>query len=129
MTLDEFHALPVVMTFFPLTFGSGKQKWTQFQVHCNDCDRVIPKDQTRGTVELAPWGNYRLMSTRYEVIAHGLCPGCNRLTTAHYILHEDMTLTGIHPKTGEMARWGMRKLTWWEKVVDWFKTKFGKDES
>lgn len=123
MTLDEFEALPVVMTFFPLTFGSGKQKWTQFRVQCNDCNREIPEERTRGSVELAGW-SYRMASTRYEVMAHALCPGCNRLTTAHYILHEDMTLTGIHPKTGALAHWGMRRLTWWEKFRDWCKSLF-----
>lgn len=123
MTLDEFNALPVVMSFFPLTFTTGRQRWTNFEVNCNDCKRPVPSEQTRGHVEREViTDGYRIIqSTCYNLTAHALCPHCERLTTAHYILHEDMTLTGFHPKTGEMSRWGMRKLTWWEKLRDWFK--------
>lgn len=127
MTLDEFNELPVIMSFFPLTFETGRQRWTNLEVKCNDCDQTVPTDRTRGYVDReVVCDGYRLVKeTRYSVTAHALCPSCNRLTTATYLLHEDMTLTGIHPKTGAESRWGMRRLTWWERLVDWCKALFG----
>jgi hypothetical protein len=125
MTLDEFEAMPVIMDSFPLTFKTGRQKWTNFEVSCNECKRPVAHDRTRGTVERETlFGDpYRggKSFTQYHVVAHALCPVCDKLTTATYVLHEDMTLTGVHPKTGEKARWGMRKLTLWEKFVSWYK--------
>jgi hypothetical protein len=123
MTLDEFHELPTIMSYFPLTFVSGRQRWTNFELNCSDCDRVIPHDATRGEVSKLFGGGYRSVKVDYEVVAYGLCPACDKLTTARYTLHEDMTLTGHHPKTGEAARWKMRKLTWWEKLLEWFERK------
>lgn len=115
MTLDEFNQLPVVMSFFPLTFESGRQKWMKFEVQCNDCDRTVPRERTRGLVDkhVITAGYRSVTSTSCQVIAHALCPDCEKLTTACYVLHEDMTLTGLHPETGQASRWNMRKLTAW----------------
>jgi hypothetical protein len=120
MTLEEFYELPTIMSYFPLTFVSGRQKWTNFEISCNECKKPIPQDKTRGEVAKLFGEGYRSVKVDYEVVAHGLCPYCDKLTTARYTLHEDMTLTGHHPKTREMSRWGMRKLTWWEKLLEWF---------
>jgi hypothetical protein len=120
MTLDEFYELPTIMSYFPLTFVSGRQRWTNFEINCADCDKTIPHDKTRGEVAKIFGEGYRSVKVDYEVVAHGLCPVCDKMTTARYTLHQDMTLTGHHPKTGEMSRWSMRKFTWWEKLLEWF---------
>lgn len=123
MTLDEFNALPVIMSFFPLTFESGIQKWTNFVVKCESCDHPVSTTLTRGHVDKQIQSNYRtISSTNYEITAYALCPTCNKLTTARYILHEDMTLSGIHNKTGQPTRWHMRKFTVWERFSDWLKS-------
>jgi len=131
MNRDEFFELPVIMSYFPLTFVSGRQQWTNFEIHCNDCKKLIPRDRTRGEVAKVFGEGYRTVKIDYEVVAHGLCPACDKLTTAKYTLHEDMTLTGHHPKTGELSRLGMRRLTLWERARDWCKERFsgGKVES
>lgn len=125
MTREEFDEMPVIMSFFPLRFATGRQCWTNFVVSCNDCGWKVPEDQTRGFVEREVTGGYRTTSTSYSVVAHALCPACNKLTTAVYLLHEDMTCTGISPATGEKACWQMRKLTLWEKIVDFTKNLWG----
>lgn len=129
MTLDEFQSLPVIMSFFPLTFTTGRQRWTNFAVNCNDCGQPVPSEQTRGHVdrEVVLDGFRLIKSTCYNVVAHALCPHCDRMTTACYILHEDMTLTGLHPKTGEASRWKMRRLSLLERFIDWCKSLFNRD--
>lgn len=126
MTLDEFNKLPLIMSFFPLTFETGRQKWTTFVVTCNDCKRSIPEDQTRGYAYREITGDsYRVISsTSYQLVAHALCPECNRLTTACYVLREDMTLSGIDNVTGKVSNWKMRRLTAWERFTDRLKTFF-----
>lgn len=129
MTVDEFHALPTVMSYFPLTFVVGKQQWTSFAVHCNDCNRLIPEDSTRGHVSKAYNGGYRSVKVDYEVVAHGLCPTCERMTTAEYTLHDDMTFTGRNPLTGEETTWEMRAdpqetPSRWKRLVARWKTMF-----
>lgn len=123
MTRDEFEALPRIWSFFPLTFNTGRQRWTEFRVQCAECKKMIPDDATRGSVDRTMTGDsYRtVQSTSYQVVAHALCPKCNKLTTATYVLHEDMTCTGIDSETGEYSRWKMRKKTRWEKFVDWWR--------
>jgi len=123
MTLDEFKAMPIIMSFFPLTFESGIQKWTVFEVRCNSCNRLIAPEQTRGFVDRQVQSNYRTIQTMsYQITAHALCPKCNKLTTANYILHEDMTLEIDVNKTGEEKRWRMRKLTTWQRFTNWLKS-------
>ncbi len=121
MTLDEFYEMPTIMSCFPLTFVSGRQRWTNFAINCADCDRPIPQDKTRGEVSKVFGEGYRSVKVDYEVVAFGLCPTCDKLTKARYTLHEDMTLTGHHPKTGEMSRWKMRKLTLLERFLEWLR--------
>lgn len=121
MTREEFFQFPAIMSYFPLTFTSGQQKWTEFSLCCNDCKKVIPTDRTRGEVAKVYEGGYRTVRVAYEVTARGLCPDCNRLTFARYTLHSDMTLTGYHPETGEMSTWKARKRTTWNRILDWFR--------
>ena len=121
MTRDEFFQFPAIMSYFPLTFTSGQQKWTEFSLRCNDCHRFIPSDMTRGEVAKVFEDGYRTVKVAYEVSAHGLCPACDTLTSAQYTLHSDMTLTGYHPETGEMSTWKARKLTMWGRILEWFR--------
>lgn len=99
MTLDEFNALPVIMSFFPLTFITGNQRWTKFSVACNNCRSHVPTELTRGHVDQEVLGDYRINTVDYRVTAHALCPACNKLTTALYTLHEDMTISEHHSRT------------------------------
>ena len=127
MTLDEFEAMPTIMSYFPLTFASGNQKWTAFEVACNECNRNVPHDCTRGYVERQVTGTFRaVQSTSYEVIAHALCPMCNKLTTATYVLHEDMTFEGIHAKSGKRRRGKLERspeeFTLRERVLGWLRS-------
>lgn len=127
MTFDEFEAMPIIMDSFPLTFSSGQQKFTNCVIRCNDCNRPVAYGMTRGSVEkeITYSNSYRdgRNFTHYRVIAYALCEFCNKVTTAICLLHEDMTITDIHPKTKEEKRMKMRKLTRWEKFVKWYKNE------
>lgn len=107
MTLGEFQAMALIASFFPLTFVDKTKEWTEFRVLCLDCDVQIPLDRTRGDVTPAfQQRGYRdVSSLSYHVVAHGLCPDCNVLTTADYTLHSDMTCTAVDRKTGSQLRW------------------------
>lgn len=125
MTLGEFNALPSIMSSFPLTFDTGRQRWTHFSVSCNDCKRPVQNELTRGRVDLETvTDGYRFVrSTHYSVVAHALCQACNSITTACCILRDDMTATSINPKTG-MVHIEMRQLTMIELFLDWCKSLF-----
>lgn len=121
MTLEEFESLPIIMSFFPLTFSTGNQRWTTFSVCCNNCKKEVPEELTRGSVDKEVSGDYRTNTVDYQVVAHALCPACNKLTTAIYKLHEDMTISEFHQKSGTESRWSMRKVIFWDKICDKFK--------
>ncbi len=123
MTHDEFYAMPKISTYFPLTFETGKQKWTNFVVQCGRCEKDVDDEDTRGfAVPLFTASSaYRSMPTltAWHVVAQALCPRCELLTTADYVLRADMTLTGRTPDGSKETTWGMRKLTFWERIIDW----------
>lgn len=125
MTRDEFYAMPCIADCFPLTFESGKQRWDNFSTYCKRCDRVVPKSDTRGyVVPQTRAVGYREAPTivAYHVSAQTLC--CNSLTRCDYTLHENMTVTGRHPKTGAESLWNMVRPTLWERLTErvrsWF---------
>lgn len=130
MTLGEFKAMALIASFFPLQVAS-QSKWTEFHVLCNDCSHQIPDDCTRGDVTPAfRQGGYRdASSLSYRVIAHGLCPRCDVLTTADYTLHSDMTCTTVNSKTGVERRFlpERRRLTWYARLMERVRTTFGKE--
>lgn len=120
MTLDEFRAMPRISSYLPLTFLPGKQQFTGFVLECGECKEDI--DDSRGYV--TPEGvcnDYRSLPIilSYRVMAYGVC--CNKLTTANYTFHEDMTVS-----SGESI-WGMRKLTLWERCVYYTRNSFFKN--
>lgn len=97
MTLDEFRALRPLHAFFPLVFDNGA-RWTDFSGHCGRCQDVFPPDDLRGTV-------VRPFPKIFVLDGWGYCPKCSLLTPIHYRLHENMAMTGRHPRTGEWSRW------------------------
>lgn len=118
VTLAEFHALPTIASFFPITYAQGG-RWTTFDVRCNDCGRMVPSESTRGSVEREIKGDYRSSHVHYRVTAFALCPTCVKMTKATYVLRDDLTIEGEDPRTGERALWGpIRKRRWLER---WFK--------
>ena len=119
VTLEEFEALPAIMASFPLTFKSGRQRWTNFEVCCNACKRPVERNRTRGAVECEttfadPYRGGKSF-TEYHIVAHALCPVCDKLTTAIYSLDENMVCSEI--KNGVRYTFKMRKLTLWEKLM------------
>lgn len=121
MTLDEFEQLPLLTTLFPITFMTGRQKFTHFTLHCNDCGKPIADDQTRGTIGPVVEG-YRSIVTKYELDVYGICGVCNSLTRAFYIACDDMTVAEVDRSTGELRhRWRLRKATFFERIWDFFK--------
>ncbi len=135
MTYEEFWKLPTIKSYFPLNYASGNN-WVSFKVKCHQCGKFVSNHRTRGVVTSLFNGNYRKVNIDYEVVAHGLCHACDVITTAKYILHEDMTMSGRDPDTGKMNRWKARqedktsvlfmkpqKLMWWKKLLKWFGIK------
>ncbi len=123
MTKDEFYAMPKISSYFPLTFETSTNKWTQFVVECAECKKDIGDEDTHGYVFPIlkvdnPYRGYPILA-EYHVIAQALCQLCEKLTTADYTLRQNMTLTGRDGKGNELT-WNTRKLTLWEKIKDRF---------
>lgn len=123
MTREEFFAMPEIRAQFPLTFeGKGRARFTHFSVACNDCKAEVPQPRTRGyAVPTRKGATYRDPGTpAYEVVAQALCPACDKLTTAEYVLGVtaggQLFAIGRHPKTGEERQWRSRKRSWWERL-------------
>ena len=122
MTLDDFWAMPEIYKSLPLTFPPGNQKFTKISVICNECKRNIFGIDFRGyVIPINAPGDYRNAPKviAYHLEGYGYC--CKKITVADYIFREDMTMTGLNPDSGEEKTWGMRKLTRWERFVDFFK--------
>jgi len=121
MTRDEFYAMTKIVDYLPLTFETGRQKWTVFAIECSRCKKVVGEDDTRGFVVPLFKDSYREhVLVAYHVTADALCQTCNLLTPGDYVLHANMTLTGRDPRDGVERTWGMRRLTLWERFVDRF---------
>lgn len=121
MTRDEFDTLPVIMDSFPLTFKSGIQRFTHFEIRCNVCKKPVGNELTRGIIEREttfsdPFRGGKSF-TRYHVVAHALC--CEKLTSATFIFSEDMVVTEV--KNGVHYSSKMRKLFLWERFVAFIK--------
>ena len=112
MTYEDFYALPVVMSFFPLVFADGA-RWETFRGYCADCDGELREDRFRGHVT-QPFWTYRGNASTYVVEAWGLCSKCDVLTPFHWQLLPDMTMRG-RTKDGQMGTWLPRRL-WWSPV-------------
>lgn len=112
MTREDFFQLPELSSFFPLVFASGGQ-WTWFSGICGNCGRELSGRYLRGEVDRSAEDSYRSIRYSFEMRGVGLCESCNKLTTYTYALHDDMTLSGISPRTGEMSLWRSRP--------DWFR--------
>lgn len=117
--------MPEVLSQFPLRFeGKGKACFTHFSVQCGDCKSEVPQSQTRGyAVPTRKGATYRDPGTpAYEVVAQALCPTCDKLTTAEYVLgvtaKGELFASGRSSKTGEERHWGFRKLSWWERFKE-----------
>jgi hypothetical protein len=108
VTLDEFLALPVVSSSFPLVFRSGA-RWTHLSGSCGKCDAEIPDESLRGSVS-------RPIDSVFVIDAVGLCASCNTLTPVLYRLHEDMSMTGPSPQDGLWSRWEPVR-PWWRRFL------------
>lgn len=118
MTEEEFFALPLLSSWFPLSFSPNAQRWDELSVRCGDCERYVPADRTRGTVRPEGHG-YRSGPTCYAVEAYALCPDCDSLTSASYLLHADMSISGVDPRTGRDSRWRGRRSGLLERAWRW----------
>lgn len=126
MTRDEFEQMAILSSFFPLTFVTGRQMFTRLTIVCNSCSRVIPDDRLHGSIAPVQDG-YRSVIHAYQVEASGLCPTCDMLTHGSYTLRDDMTVTDIHVVTGDAVTYGMRTLTWTERIRAYLKKLLHRD--
>jgi hypothetical protein len=99
VTLDEFQALPVLSASFPLVFADGAH-WDKLTGHCCRCSQPIEAENMRGSAHA--WGP-KPAPVVYDVRALGYCPVCRWLTSFHYRMHADMSMTGL--RGGEWCRW------------------------
>lgn len=97
INVDVFWDLPELTSFFPLRF-SGKAVWNEFTGQCAGCKEDILDTHLRGHVR-------RLDGHTFTVEASGYCPSCHLVTRFMYRLHDDMSITGKSPLTGQIARW------------------------
>jgi hypothetical protein len=115
MTKDEFNALPQLDDAFPIVFDNGA-RWESFSAYCGSCDWRFDGPHLRGSVVRHVPSTYRHTYPAFFLIdAHVLCPDCNRLTPIRYGLHDDMSMSGQHPRTSEWVRWGPR-YSWWTRL-------------
>jgi hypothetical protein len=99
LTLNEFHALPALSESFPLVFAEGA-RWNELTGFCGGCSQPIKAENLKGNAQ--PWGAKRAPFV-YDVRALGYCSECRLLTSFHYRMHEDMSMTGL--KDGKWCRW------------------------
>lgn len=117
MTYEEFYEMPVLSTLFPLKFGYNQVEWTELTLFCNDCKKKVDSNSTRGTVTKVFSSGYRTVKVDYELYIYGLCTECDVMTRAVYTLHDDLTLSGVDPKTGKINRWKLNsQKNWWNKL-------------
>ena len=105
MTLAEFLSMPEIASYFPLTFEPHfpRVQWNEITVACGECQRDVPPADTRGYVtRFLESGTYRdapLAGRRHHLVAQALCPCCETLTTADYVLGVSpegrLTMTGL----------------------------------
>jgi len=95
--LDAFWSLQEIASFFPLKF-SGKAQWNEFTGHCNGCKEDVLDTHLRGEVR-------RIDGRTFAIKALGYCPSCDLLTPFMYHAHDDVSLTGKSPTSGQVARW------------------------
>lgn len=118
MTKDEFNALPLLKSFFPLVFRSGG-RWEQFSGMCGSCDVAFKDENFRGTVvlderEVQPpplalinLGDDevpKLSAQVFTIKALGYCPKCDLLTPIEYQMHENMGMSG-YDTSGKWTHW------------------------
>jgi len=108
----DFHEMPMLSSFFPLSFKGGAT-WTQFDGLCGSCDREFGPDKIRGTVT-------QPFDSVFIVDAMGLCDLCDKVTPFKYRLHKD-GITGVSPQTGEWSRWSFRDRSLWGKLLAWWR--------
>lgn len=131
MKLQEFKSLPIFATLLPLKFETGKQRLTAFIVHCNDRNKPIPDECTRGVVTQQRNGVRSSKISAHEICAHALCPKCDRMTTANYTYYRDTTLVRHNfDGTSTVLKWKnsdeetpAKDPTFWERTSSWFKKK------
>jgi len=99
MTLDEFQAIPALSASFPLVFADGA-RWDELTGHCGHCTLPIKAENLKGSAHA--WGP-KHAPVVYDVRALGYCPECHLLTSFHYRMHRDMSMTGL--RGGEWCRW------------------------
>lgn len=95
--LAVFWTLPEMTSFFPLKF-SGRARWDTFTGQCTQCEEDILSTHLRGHVK-------RIDACTFEIRSIGYCASCNLITRFVYLLHDDMSITGKSPTSGEPARW------------------------
>ena len=104
MTLDEFEALPTLMSQFPLVFASGA-RWNEMTGSCARCGCLI---EMRGDV--TSWGPSHAVKV-YVIDALGYCDACELLTPFRYRMYADMSVTG--ERDGAWVTWPAKRSVWW----------------
>jgi hypothetical protein len=104
MTEAEFFALPELSIFFPVDFGNGAVL-REFTAKCTRCDGALAGPNVRGRVT---------PSFRRAVIvsAMGFCASCRLISSFHYRVYSDLSMTGRSPLTGRPSRWRRMHAGW-----------------
>ena len=111
MTRQDFYALTLLSSHFPLVFGNGG-RWTEMKGECGSCHTVFEDGMFRGTADVKLW-NRDGTPRMFQVEGVGLCDDCDRITTFEYRLYDDMSMVGM--KNGKWARWEAKR-SWWSAV-------------
>jgi hypothetical protein len=114
MTFDEFLALPVISSQFPVVLGPGSL-WTKMDAFCAACDLKFPEEALRGHIT-NPFGKVFLVD------AWGLC-SCETFTHVSHRLMPDMTVVG-KTSDGEWATWRGR-ISWRARLRTWIRKHLG----
>ncbi len=114
MTLVEFFRLPVLYSFFPCVFPNGA-RLLSFTGQCWCCNKDFGGPQPGPHQEFLRGEITHPIPKAYIVHAWAWCKDCDLMTPFHYHIHDDLTMTGRSPKTGEWARWRSRS---WKDTVE-----------
>ncbi len=100
----ELLEMDTIESQFPVSFDDGGG-YPLFVAYCAQCNHPIENQHLRGVVS-------RSRHDQYTIEAAGACFTCNIATPVHYRLHQDGTMTGISPDSGEWTSWDTRPGLW-----------------
>lgn len=93
----ELLEMETIESQFPVAFDDGGG-FPMFTAYCAQCNSPIENQHLRGRVT-------RPKKDTYSVEAAGACFTCKIATPVNIRLHQDGTMTGISPHTGQWEKW------------------------